>query len=75
MIMMMRKKDEMTLGRMRDRLDIWGYPMTDDQFRKLTYRELKKAYKTAEKAAKLECEVTRILRKNTNPKPATQQAK
>lgn len=63
MITMMKSVNEMALGRIRLHIEMLGVKLTDDQFESLTYRELKKIYKKAEKASELRAEINRIVNK------------
>lgn len=59
----MRCVDEMNFGSIRGRLELMGVVLTDEQFDNLTYRELKRVYKKAEKVARLKKEIQQTIHK------------
>ena len=65
----MRKFNEMPLSAIRAELEKVGVKMTDDQFSNLSHSELKKIFRKANKAFRLESEVNAII--NKKPTPAT----
>lgn len=59
--------DEMSLGRIRVRLEGWNVSLSDEQFDSLTYRQLKAIYKKAEKISALKAEISQIVNSATQP--------
>lgn len=65
----MKMFNEMSLKSIRNRLSKVGVTLTDEQFNALTYSELRKIYKKAQKAYSLYEQVDAIIDKKKVPTP------
>lgn len=65
----MKMFNEMSLKSIRNRLFKVGVTLTDEQFNALTYSELRKIYKKAQKAYSLYEQVDAIIDKKKVPTP------
>lgn len=65
----MKMFNEMSLKSIRNRLSKVGVTLTDEQFNALTYSELRKIYKKAQRAYSLYEQVDAIIDKKKVPTP------
>ena len=62
---MMRMVDKMSLGRIREKIEVYCFEMTDEQFSNLTYSELVGIYKKVRKISKIKDSIYNTLNKPT----------